>query len=186
MEFILVICIQPVNCPSSGIKTRRHDSPSCGICSKPHFSFPPQAAWYKPAPEFGLCRRCSMTSELCNKAAPWAQSFVLSILHCPVWQLWLWGCTRWDGNSPLGAETFVHQIPVPARGRSCAKGRHRGHLSLAAGFISSAGCISLLSCKDCVSTTARVCKLGKYLLLNVVSVFTPIFLSLTLKQWKSI
>lgn len=40
---ILMNCIQPLNQPGSGIKTRRrHDSPSYGTCAKPHFFFAPQ------------------------------------------------------------------------------------------------------------------------------------------------
>lgn len=42
-QCILTNCIQPLNWPGTGIKTRsRHDSPSYGICSKPRFFFPPQ------------------------------------------------------------------------------------------------------------------------------------------------
>lgn len=100
-QCILMNCIKSPNWPGSGIKTRsKHDSLSYGICSKPHISFPPQRSLYKPVSEVGLCWRCSMARELCNKKAPWVKSFVLSNPYCPVWQLW--SCTRWDGNFPPG------------------------------------------------------------------------------------
>lgn len=100
----------------------------------------------------------SMGKVICAKQAPLP---CLTAMAVELQQMG-WKFPPWDQR-----HLFI-RLPCQHRG-SCAKGRHHGHLILAAVLVSSAGCISSLSCKDCFSTTARVCKLGKYFLLKVVS-----------------